>query len=88
GNVIVISHEDGTSTLYAHASKLLVTKGAVVVQNQVIARVGSTGMSTGNHLHFTVYEGGNTANPSEYLSDGFLKALNKRGFNLKSESAE
>lgn len=83
GNVIVITHGDGTSTLYAHCDKLLVSKGATVMQGQVIAKVGCSGQSTGNHLHFTIYKNNTTVNPVDYLSEGFIKALNKRGLSLK-----
>ena len=83
GNVIVIAHGDGTSTLYAHCDKLLVSKGATVMQGQVIARVGSTGQSTGYHLHFTIYKGSETVNPVDYLDENFIRILNKRGLSLK-----
>ncbi len=54
GNYIVISHPNGTQTLYAHASKLIATQGEHVNQGQMIALVGSTGKSTGPHVHFEV----------------------------------
>ena len=54
GNYIVIQHPNGTQTLYSHASKLFVTKGQWVNQGDIIAAVGSTGRSTGPHLHFEV----------------------------------
>lgn len=54
GNYIVIQHENGTQTLYAHASKILVSAGDSVGQGDLIAKVGSTGESTGPHLHFEV----------------------------------
>lgn len=54
GNYVVISHPNGTQTLYAHASKLMVRVGERVVQGQKIAEVGSTGKSTGPHLHFEI----------------------------------
>jgi len=54
GNYIVIAHPNGTQTLYAHNSKNLVSKGDYVKQGQVIATVGSTGRSTGPHVHFEV----------------------------------
>ncbi|MDO8518211.1 MAG: peptidoglycan DD-metalloendopeptidase family protein [bacterium] len=54
GNYIVIQHLNGTQTLYAHASKILVTAGTSVAQGQTIAKVGNTGESTGNHVHFEV----------------------------------
>lgn len=54
GNYIVITHTDGTQTLYAHLSKILVTVGETVTQEQEIAKSGNSGRSTGAHLHFKV----------------------------------
>ncbi len=54
GNMIIIQHSNGTKTLYAHMSKLATTTGAQVSQGEVIGYVGSTGRSTGPHLHFEV----------------------------------
>ena len=70
GNVIKIDHGGGVVTLYAHCSWLGVSVGNVVSAGQQIAKVGSTGWSTGNHLHFTVYEKGTAVNPrgSKYLN--------------------
>lgn len=56
GNFVKIKHDDVYATLYAHASQLLVSPGQAVKQGDIIARVGSTGNSTGNHLHFEVRE--------------------------------
>ena len=67
GNYVVISHGSGISTLYAHASALLVSTGQTVSQGQVIAKVGSTVMSTGPNLHFEVLVGGQHTNPMSYL---------------------
>ncbi len=84
GNVVIVAHSDGTSTLYAHCEKLLVSKGATVMQGQVIAKVGTTGKSSGYHLHFTVYNNkGGTDNPVDHLDPTFVKVLNKRGLKLK-----
>lgn len=63
GNYIIISHHDGYTTLYAHLSKQSVKTGAWVTQATIIGNVGSTGYSTGPHLHFTVSKYGKTMNP-------------------------
>jgi murein DD-endopeptidase MepM/ murein hydrolase activator NlpD len=55
GNLVIISHPNGTETLYAHMSKIATTTGSNVASNQVIGYVGSTGHSTGPHLHFEVH---------------------------------
>ncbi len=67
GLCVVIDHGGGISTLYGHADKLLVKVGQVVAQGQVIAKVGSTGVSTGPHLHFEVRVNGATQNPLDWL---------------------
>ena len=67
GNCLVVDHGGGISTLYAHASKLLVSKGDFVTKGQVIAKVGTTGNSTGNHLHFEVLVNGKTTDPMAYI---------------------
>ena len=67
GYSVVISHGNGLSTRYAHASKLCVSSGQTVSQGDVIAGVGSTGYSTGNHLHFEVMVNGTRVNPISYI---------------------
>jgi murein DD-endopeptidase MepM/ murein hydrolase activator NlpD len=68
GLAAVIDHGDGLSTLYGHASKLLVRAGDVVLPQQKIALVGSTGRSTGPHLHFEVIRNGQRVEPRQYLA--------------------
>jgi murein DD-endopeptidase MepM/ murein hydrolase activator NlpD len=68
GNLIEIDHGDGLLTRYAHAKVLLVKKGDVVTRGQLIARVGSTGLSTGPHLHFEVRKHDKPLDPRAYLT--------------------
>lgn len=68
GNYVMIDHGSGLFTIYMHASKLYVSKGDIVVKGEHIAAVGSTGRSTGNHLHFTVRKNGAYESPWNYLS--------------------
>ena len=67
GNYIIVDHGGGYTTLYAHCSKLLVGVGQNVAQGQKIALVGSTGQSTGPHLHFEVRINGKTQNPRNFV---------------------
>lgn len=67
GKVVVIRHNDGLSTLYAHCSTLSVKNGQSVNQGQVIAQVGTTGRTTGPHLHFEVRQGKSPTNPLKLL---------------------
>ena len=67
GYCVILNHGNGMRTLYAHCSKLLVSSGEEVTQGQTIALVGSTGWSTGNHLHFEVIVNGRYVNPATYV---------------------
>ncbi|TYQ31946.1 peptidoglycan DD-metalloendopeptidase family protein [Pseudanabaena sp. UWO310] len=68
GNIVELQHNNGAVTLYAHTNRVYVAKGQVVRKGQAIAEVGSTGFSTGPHLHFEVQPDGKTAvDPMDYL---------------------
>ena len=67
GYVVKMSHGNGIETYYGHCSKLYVSTGDKIEAGDVIAAVGSTGNSTGNHLHFEVRVNGNEVNPQNYL---------------------
>lgn len=67
GYHVIIRHPDGSRTLYGHASKIFVKSGQAVAQGQTIAMVGSTGRSTGTHLHFEIIIGGRKVNPLSYI---------------------
>jgi len=67
GNYVIIQHENGLRTLYGHCSTLSVKYGDKVIQGQQIANVGSTGYSTGPHLHFEVIQGNTRVNPNGFL---------------------
>lgn len=68
GKAVVLQHDDGTATLYGHNSKILVAKGQAVKQGERIAAVGSTGKSTGPHLHFEIIIGKRPVDPMPYLN--------------------
>lgn len=68
GNYVIITHHSGYKSLYAHLSAITCKKGNFVYTNTVIGKVGSTGLSTGPHLHFTVYKNGVTVNPLSLIN--------------------
>ena len=67
GNLVIVSHGNGIKTYYAHCSKILVTKGQTVNAGDTISLVGTTGNSTGPHLHFEVRINDKPVNPQNYL---------------------
>lgn len=69
GNTIEIQHGGGLKTLYGHNSELLVPVGTTVSKGQPVAKVGSTGVSTGPHCHYEVHIGGETTDPAPYLKE-------------------
>ena len=68
GYYVKIDHQDGFDTVYMHMTHYIVKKGDKVSAGQVIGYVGSTGTSTGNHLHFGVMYKGSYVNPADYLN--------------------
>jgi murein DD-endopeptidase MepM/ murein hydrolase activator NlpD len=77
GNVVEIAHGNGYVTRYAHNSRLLVQVGDLVRSGQQVAKAGSTGRSTGAHVHFEVWVNGAVVNPSKFL--GQAQVATKRG---------
>jgi murein DD-endopeptidase MepM/ murein hydrolase activator NlpD len=67
GRLVMLRHDLGYATLYGHASRLLVKEGERVQRGQVIAAMGSTGRSTGSHLHYEVWFKGRTVDPARFL---------------------
>lgn len=67
GNHLLVEHAGGVKSLYAHLSELDVKEGDMVNKDSTIGRVGSTGWSTGNHLHLEIYQDGTPVNPLEVL---------------------
>jgi len=67
--VVIIEHGNGYQTLYAHNQKNLVEAGQIVNQGDVIAELGSTGRSTGPHVHYAVWKNGKPVNPLRYIKD-------------------
>lgn len=67
GHYLIINHGNGVQTLYGHCAEIFVSEGTQVSQGQAIAKVGSTGNSSGPHLHFEIRSNGTTLNPQNYL---------------------
>ena len=73
GNVLEIDHGDGIVTKYAHCSRIVVKLGQKVKRGQIIANVGSTGLSTGPHVHYEIHVNGKVVDPLTYvLPDGAI----------------
>jgi murein DD-endopeptidase MepM/ murein hydrolase activator NlpD len=79
GNVIEVDHGNGYVTRYAHNSRLLVKPGDLVRAGQTVAKAGSTGRSTGAHVHFEVWEGGRVVNPRKFLGENTATPVGVRG---------
>ena len=77
GNMVQVTHADGTVTLYAHLSEINVRQGDTVVRGQQIGRVGSTGNSSGPHLHFEVRSNGSKVDPMAYIAEDSTDAEKK-----------
>lgn len=75
GRTVIIDHQHGLKTLYGHTSRFLVREGMQVKKGQLIAEAGSTGMSTGVHLHYEVHRGETVISPAPYLNLTLLTAL-------------
>lgn len=72
GYMVIVDHGNGYTTMYAHCDELYVSEGDVVNQGDLLAAVGSTGFSTGDHLHFEILDNGTAVNPCEYMCyDGY-----------------
>lgn len=79
GRTVVIDHGSGLTTLYAHASRLLVHEGERVGKGEAIAEVGASGNARGSHLHFEVRRNGRPVDPSPYLRSGSVPLPGARG---------
>src|SRR5207244_831395 len=85
GNFVQLRHGGNMGTGYAHMSRIAVSPGEHVRQGQVIGYVGSTGLSTGPHLHFEVYRGGEAINPKSvaFVTTSLLSGDQLRAFRAK-----
>ena len=67
GKYLIVAHEGGYATLYAHCSDVTVSSGSAVEKGQEVAKVGETGIATGPHLHFELHDGSTYLNPIYYV---------------------
>ena len=72
GNMVIVDHGGGVSTLYAHGSEILVQVGQTVKRGDAVLKVGSTGYSTGPHAHFEVRLNGVVTDPMPYITNGLV----------------
>ena len=78
GKLLRYNTTDGYTIFYAHLSEILVRQGEQIKQGQVVARSGNTGLSTGPHLHYSIYRNGKLLNPKEYLRSEDSLALSSK----------
>lgn len=88
GKTVVIEHAGGHRTLYAHLSKLAVSAGQRIKQQQMIGKVGSTGRATGPHLHFEIHQQGRPINPHSYLFGNISIAQNAHNNRFTDSGSE
>ena len=77
GNVVVIEHDNGLTSMYAHCDELLVSVGEQIRKNMTIAKVGSTGFSTGPHLHLEIRKDGILVNPVDYIGTSYSESIDE-----------
>ena len=88
GNLVEIDHGKGIATRYGHMSAILVSAGQHIVRGQQVGRMGSTGRSTGNHLHYEVRIDGRAVNPIPFMkSNDYLLAMQQKGVSSHSMDA-
>lgn len=88
GNMVVVDHGGGISTLYAHGSEILVQVGQTVKRGDAVLKVGSTGYSTGAHAHFEVRINGVTTNPLPYITTGLIPSADNNSNANKNNTVE
>jgi Rod binding domain-containing protein len=86
GNVVVVEHDDGLTSTYAHCDELLVSVGDRVTKNMTIAKVGSTGASTGPHLHLEIRKGGELVDPVNYVGANFDSSIEEEAVPLSTKT--